>query len=104
MEYKKQLEGRKLVLFVDTAFCVAFILESALRLAGNGFVSFFCSEKDWAWNWFDVVIVGLTTAETVVSLVYGLSGGLEGVSTLRIVRVVRVLRVVRVIRGMRNFR
>lgn len=90
---------------VDLAFCVTFLIELLCRLGGSGLAEFFCSEKDWAWNWFDVIIVCLTTFEVAISLHYGLAaGGLEGVSSLRVVRVMRVLRVVRVIRGMRNFR
>jgi len=106
MEYREFINNASptIVLVTDGTFCVAFLAELILRLVGNGIVEFFCSEKDWAWNWFDVVIVLLTTFETGLSLVGGLTNALEGVSGLRVVRVMRVLRVVRVIRGMRNFR
>jgi hypothetical protein len=92
------------VSIIDYIYCVGFIIELVLRLYGLGCYQFFCGE-DKVWNWFDFVIVGISTADSVISLVVaGQNTPFSNISVLRIVRMVRIMRVFRMIRMMRFFR
>eukprot|EP00931_Biecheleriopsis_adriatica_P009900 TRINITY_DN11099_c0_g1_i1.p1 TRINITY_DN11099_c0_g1~~TRINITY_DN11099_c0_g1_i1.p1 ORF type:complete len:607 (-),score=111.94 TRINITY_DN11099_c0_g1_i1:125-1945(-) len=92
---------------IDIIFCIGFFIELVLRLVGNGPRRFFFSGKDRAWNWFDTVIVLLSSFDTVVSAVSAQDQGssvLSNISVMRVIRVVRVVRVLRIIRVLKFFR
>lgn len=93
---------------VQIAYCAVFVFELIVRMSSKGCRQFF-REGDWAWNFFDFVMVFISLIEVIVHIATswiarGQREGLRNVSILRMVRVIRVVRVLRVIRLIRFFR
>jgi len=75
---------------LEIFFTVVFILELVLK-----FIAFECDfffGKDWAWNVFDVLLVGMNLVETAL---VGANFDIAYIRILRLSRVARTLRVVR---------
>merc|ERR1719440_2445549 len=94
------------LLVVDCAYTVMFTTEVLFRLCAVGCRVFFCHPADMYWNIFDVVVVGISGFENLVSIFFsgGATGMMASVSALRIVRIARLVRILRVCRLMRFFR
>mmetsp|Transcript_41568 Transcript_41568/g.89248 ORF Transcript_41568/g.89248 Transcript_41568/m.89248 type:complete len:480 (-) Transcript_41568:14-1453(-) len=90
---------------VDNLFLAIFVVELLLRLSVYGWDFF--SNKDYAWNWFDFIIVFLGVIDQwVISAVTGVTNPTMAnvVSTLRVIRVVRVLRAFKIFKHFKPLR
>jgi len=84
-------------------FTTLFCIELGLRWFSDGLLRFFVS-SDLAWRLFDVFIVILSLADTMMDLVKVSSSFLNNISVLRVLRVVRIVKLARIIRLMSFFR
>eukprot|EP00930_Biecheleria_cincta_P070519 TRINITY_DN58157_c0_g1_i1.p1 TRINITY_DN58157_c0_g1~~TRINITY_DN58157_c0_g1_i1.p1 ORF type:complete len:596 (+),score=103.18 TRINITY_DN58157_c0_g1_i1:97-1884(+) len=84
---------------VDITFSVFFVLELAIRIAGYR-REFFCNE-DYAWNLFDILLVGSSLAELLIPQVFN---DFSYLRILRVFRLVRVIRVVKAVKALRSLR
>jgi hypothetical protein len=75
-------------------FTLIYCVELVINMAGHWCMPFFSS----AWNWFDLIIVGMS----IYDAGYVLSGG-SG-SGLNVLRLMRILRVVRIFNKLENMR
>jgi len=101
------------IMLVDYAFCVVFLSELFLRIWAYG-IKDFLTNKDRGWNWFDLIVVSLSTVDAVMSMAAEFAppakegeeaeGPVENISIVRVIRIVRMTRVLRVIRAVRAFR
>jgi len=98
------------IIVIDYLFAVFFIAEIVLRMLGTGFKAFWIDPDVRLWNYFDFIVVGSSTVDSVLQVVLPKaptqtqSSPLANISMLRIIRILRVARVVRVIRIMKFFR
>jgi len=87
-----------------TVFTFLFAVELAARIFARGH-AFFWPNPNWAWDYFDFVIVSVSVMEPIVHLLF--NHKFQQSSTLRIVRVLRVVarasRMVRLFRLARGF-
>eukprot|EP00929_Paragymnodinium_shiwhaense_P073763 TRINITY_DN37683_c0_g2_i1.p1 TRINITY_DN37683_c0_g2~~TRINITY_DN37683_c0_g2_i1.p1 ORF type:complete len:769 (+),score=186.47 TRINITY_DN37683_c0_g2_i1:101-2407(+) len=81
--------------WAEYTYCALFTVELACRMYVSG-LSFFLS-SDWAWNFFDIFVVGSQLADTFCDVVLGKADMLNQ-SFVRIVRVSRLLRIMRLVR------
>eukprot|EP00811_Abedinium_folium_P015076 NODE_2404_length_2218_cov_5.843615.p1 GENE.NODE_2404_length_2218_cov_5.843615~~NODE_2404_length_2218_cov_5.843615.p1 ORF type:complete len:612 (+),score=156.98 NODE_2404_length_2218_cov_5.843615:137-1972(+) len=88
---------------VHLFFSCAFFLELMVRVGGWGRRYFHPGHRLWAWNCLDLLVVGASVIEEVLSRVgnAGHSGG--SILIIRLMRHSRFVRVLRVIRVMRCF-
>lgn len=90
---------------IDYLFCLLFLMELVLRMTGLGVRGYLCGSEELYWNWFDFIIVGLSSIDALMSLILrGQESPLGNVAILRVIRVIRITRVLRVIRVMKFFR
>lgn len=94
--------------WINTVFCIFFLVELALRWYADGLVDFFKTEE-LRWNLFDILIVSSSCLETLLATIamaidMDSPDALQNVSVLRMLRVVRIVRVARVIRTYKVFR
>jgi len=94
--------------WINTVFCIFFLVELALRWYADGLVDFFKTEEI-RWNLFDILIVTSSCLETLLATIamaiaMDSPDALQNVSVLRMLRVVRIVRVARVIRTYKVFR
>eukprot|EP00746_Dinoflagellata_sp_MGD_P007807 gnl/MRDRNA2_/MRDRNA2_115532_c0_seq1.p1 gnl/MRDRNA2_/MRDRNA2_115532_c0~~gnl/MRDRNA2_/MRDRNA2_115532_c0_seq1.p1 ORF type:complete len:662 (-),score=121.10 gnl/MRDRNA2_/MRDRNA2_115532_c0_seq1:22-2007(-) len=87
---------------LELMFCVIFTCELALKIYVDR--KQFIFTNDWAWNFFDVVVVGLGLMDQITSLVTSGSELGPNLSVVRVLRVIRLIRIVRVVRVLRFFR
>lgn len=92
---------------MDVIFCLAFIVELALRLAAFK-KDFFRNPEDRWWNIFDMVLVLQNTLEIFSKYVFQEStlrrGSFSFLRGVRLLKMIRMLRVVRLMRSMREMR
>lgn len=79
---------------IEMTFTLIYSVELAVNMAAHWCTPFFAS----AWNWFDLIIVGMS----IYDAGYVLSGG-SG-SGLNVLRLMRILRVVRIFNKLENMR
>jgi hypothetical protein len=84
---------------VDITFSVFFVIELSIRIAGYQ-REFFCNE-DYAWNMFDILLVGSSLAELCIPQVFN---DFSYLRILRVFRLVRVIRVVKAVKALRSLR
>lgn len=96
-------EGQALPLHtqVNLGFNIFFLCELALRIIADG-ATFFCN-KDWMWNWLDIVLVGSSMVDLIILNVKSLSFAGAG-RPLRVVRLLRIVRTVRLFRTLKSIR
>lgn len=93
---------------VNAFYCLLFMCELALRAWASGLTGYFC-KGDYAWAWFDLIVVLMQVMETTLLLVsIGFEGEGEDMVGFafvgRIVRVARIARIIRIVRVMRFLR
>lgn len=83
---------------VEVSFCVIFSLEAGMRMWAYKLAFFY--RKDWQWNVFDLIIVGLQIVEIITnaSVTDSEEGTFDGLSFLKILKFGRVVRLVRMVR------
>ena len=80
---------------VEMCFTAVYLMELLGNIFGHWFRAFFRS----AWNWFDLIIVGVS----VFDAVYVLSGGHgSGLNILRLIRIFRIFRIFNKLDNMRR--
>lgn len=91
---------------VQTTCNMIFLFELAMRISADRCQFFFC--PDWAWNWFDFILVTWASFEMLLGLVFLMMGsesaemGTFGAARiLRILRIARLARTVRFVRALR---
>eukprot|EP00928_Gymnodinium_smaydae_P030979 TRINITY_DN22891_c0_g1_i1.p1 TRINITY_DN22891_c0_g1~~TRINITY_DN22891_c0_g1_i1.p1 ORF type:complete len:736 (+),score=99.75 TRINITY_DN22891_c0_g1_i1:158-2209(+) len=90
---------------IDYLYSFVFIFELGIRIFAFGVWTFATDYENLGWNWFDLIVVGFSTADTLVELtMQGKDTPLKNISVLRVVRIVRITRVLRIIRVMRFFK
>eukprot|EP00928_Gymnodinium_smaydae_P007944 TRINITY_DN1284_c0_g2_i2.p1 TRINITY_DN1284_c0_g2~~TRINITY_DN1284_c0_g2_i2.p1 ORF type:complete len:682 (-),score=158.23 TRINITY_DN1284_c0_g2_i2:87-1919(-) len=105
VQYMFELEKPFAIDIVDYVYSVCFVVELLVRIYAFGLWVFMTDPDNLGWNWFDLIVVGFSTADTAVSLLLTESETpLKSISILRIVRIVRITRVLRIIRVMRFFK
>jgi len=82
----------------EAIFCVLFTFEQLLRLAVHG-TSFF-TMPGWAWNIFDISVVGLQLLEQFSHVLTAQNVPVD-VSVIRMCRLLRLIRITRLIRVVR---
>eukprot|EP00931_Biecheleriopsis_adriatica_P054430 TRINITY_DN32027_c0_g1_i2.p1 TRINITY_DN32027_c0_g1~~TRINITY_DN32027_c0_g1_i2.p1 ORF type:complete len:398 (-),score=57.39 TRINITY_DN32027_c0_g1_i2:217-1410(-) len=94
------------ILIIDYMFCIVFVVELSLRLKAYGCREFWTNREERAWNIFDAIVVLLTVADSIVSIVFGgaVTHFLGGTLVLRVGRILKLARVLRIIRIMKMFR
>eukprot|EP00928_Gymnodinium_smaydae_P063054 TRINITY_DN4674_c0_g3_i1.p1 TRINITY_DN4674_c0_g3~~TRINITY_DN4674_c0_g3_i1.p1 ORF type:complete len:522 (+),score=79.58 TRINITY_DN4674_c0_g3_i1:119-1684(+) len=88
---------------IDSIYAVLFAIEITLRLLADGLRTFFSGDERH-WNIFDFVVVGLSTIDAIVTLIFPNGMPMADISVVRIIRTVRITRVLRIIRVMKFFR
>jgi len=86
----------------ETIFCLFFSLEIAARLFVVGPKAFFLG-REWQWNLFDFVIVGMQFIDEVAA-VSGMNAMPQNLSFARVLKLLKMIRVVRVARVARVLR
>lgn len=89
--------------FIDYGFTAVFFIELLLRLYAYGFRGFFMLYER-AWNFFDLVVVSLTTLDTLLALIAGKNSPLGSISFLRLVRTVRITKALKILSVLSFFR
>ncbi|CAJ1342823.1 unnamed protein product [Effrenium voratum] len=91
---------------IQYMYTALFTLELAVRVASKGF-SFFWDD-DWAWNYFDILIVLASLWDVVMDIVrMSQEDGqtsISGSAALRALRVIRMTRILKTLRLVRIFR
>lgn len=84
---------------MENAFLVVFIIELVARICYQG-IYFFRSETDFAWNWFDFILVAFGIVDTTWEIVHPISRKKHGAggSHFTIFRLFRLLRILRIFR------
>ena len=87
---------------LEVTYCVVFTLELGIRLVAHR-LEFF-TQMGWAWNVFDLLLVGFQLMEEVLLALSGPDPSapvLQQVSPTTLLRIARVLRAIRVLRVLR---
>ena len=80
---------------IEMVFTFIYTVELTFNMIGHWFWPFFLSP----WNWFDLIIVGLS----IFDAMYVLGGGSgSGLNTLRLLRILRVVRIFNKLENMRR--
>jgi len=83
--------------YMEGTLAFFLLLESSMRLYLSGAREFSCG-PDWAWNWFDLVLMLTGVTDVIVQAVGGLDSDMFASSLLRFCRLIRLVRVVKVFR------
>ena len=85
----------------EVIYCIVFSLELSVRLVAHR-LDFF-TQVGWAWNVFDLLLVGFQLVEELLLALSGPDprGPLQQVSPTTLLRIARILRAVRVLRVLR---
>jgi len=86
--------------FLELFFTLFYTAELILRVLALG--SFFIFSRDWRWNLFDTLLVGIALADQIAVIILGHSGG--NLFVLRLIRLQRMMRLARIFRILRMFR
>mmetsp|Transcript_13439 Transcript_13439/g.31595 ORF Transcript_13439/g.31595 Transcript_13439/m.31595 type:complete len:682 (-) Transcript_13439:168-2213(-) len=90
---------------IQCTYMIVFVIEIVVRIAASGPRMYFCTRQHWAWNWFDCLVVLVSTLETSMQISADMSGrGISQLSVWRLGRIIRIVRIMRIIRVMRFFR
>eukprot|EP00439_Symbiodinium_sp_Y106_P052054 s2947_g6.t4 len=86
---------------LEVIYCIVFSLELSVRLVAHR-LDFF-TQVGWAWNVFDLLLVGFQLVEELLLALSGPDprGPLQQVSPTTLLRIARILRAVRVLRVLR---
>lgn len=91
---------------LETAFAIFYLLEVGLRIAVHKYYYFV--NKDWRWNWFDLLIVVCAIFDQIQEFMFTTSAiagkVIKNVSLLRVMRLMKMVRLLRMIRLLRAFR
>eukprot|EP00913_Durusdinium_trenchii_P003800 g3519.t1 len=83
--------------YMEGVLAFFLLLESCMRMYLSGMREFFLG-SDWAWNWFDLILMITGVTDVIFQAVGGLESDMFASSLLRFCRLIRLVRVVKIFR------